>query len=188
VNNSKNHGNIDTRKSMNDTPLYARKDNGRQAHNPIQVLKSHFDAVREVYLTPDRKTLVSISEDMLINFWDFQNSFKYENIEPYCSVRTHTTPIFTLTGSPFFQKYYNVYTSGIDGVIRSIQIPENYNSKYRSSEDINIKAPWRAHQDMIWRLDYSPFDNFISSLSTDGTVKIFKANEECFPERLCIYC
>ena len=33
---------------------------------------------------------------------------------------------------------------------------------------------WRVHQDMIWQLNYHPSNFLLSSVSSDGTVKIFK--------------
>ncbi len=171
------------RKSVNEKPFYARRDNGK-LHNPIQVLKSHFDSVREIYLTPDKSTLVSVSEDMLINFWDFKNSLKYENIEPYYSIRTHINPIFTLTGSNQIQNKYFIFTSGIDGVIRSVQVP-NIGERCRNSEDINILMPWRAHQDMIWQISHHFTENIISSASADGSVKISKSYEELNSDKQC---
>jgi WD40 repeat protein len=66
--------------------------------NPITVLKSHFDSVREIALSQDRKYLISVSEDMLINLWDFKKTIKTskEVFEPFLTLRGHTKPIFSL--------------------------------------------------------------------------------------------
>ena len=72
----------------------------------------------------------------------------------------------------------NVYSSGIDGVIRTINFPplnSNNNDDIINKYTLN---PWRAHQDMIWELNYHPSNNLLSSVSSDGTVKIFKTYEE----------
>jgi len=178
----------DLRKSV--APLYSTNSYktflDKSSHNPICVLKSHFDSVRNVYLSPDQQTLVSVGEDMLINYWDFQKSFipSKENLEPYFTIRTHTTPIFNMTGPKFKNSSndsYTVYSSGIDGVIRCNRIFSADYDRSLSSEEIHAKAtlhPWRAHQDMIWHLDCHPSLSILSSLSSDGTVKIFKTYEE----------
>jgi WD40 repeat protein len=177
------------RKSMNNLGV-SKNQSSKISYNPFLVIKSHLDAVREFYLTPDKKTLVSVGEDMLINFWDFKKAVKNskENFEPYLTLRTHTTPIFTLTGPKNLnnlphencENNYNIFTSGMDGVIRSTRIPSiNLDKNLATYEEISelCHTPWRAHQDMIWDLNYHPFENLMSSVSSDGTVKIFKGNE-----------
>lgn len=158
------------------------------SYNPILVLKSHLDSVRSLYITPDKKSLVSVGEDYLINFWDFKKCLRQpkENLEPYLTVRSHTTPIFTLTGPKNETNPICVYSSGIDGVIRSTRIPSSFCSKLNTIDDTDSSLlPWRAHQDMIWQLEYHAKESLISSVSADGTVKIFKAYEESNTDRLC---
>ena len=156
--------------------------NSKYAYNPISVLKFHLDTVRDIYIDPNNKILTSVSEDTCLCFWDLERILKYyykENPEPFLTFRIHTTPIFTLTGpKKFFNSNMNVYSSGIDGVIRTINFPplnSNNNDDIINKYTLN---PWRAHQDMIWELNYHPSNNLLSSVSSDGTVKIFKTYEE----------
>ena len=156
--------------------------NSKYAYNPISVLKFHLDTVRDIYIDPNNKILTSVSEDTCLCFWDLERILKYyykENPEPFLTFRIHTTPIFTLTGpKKFFNSNMNVYSSGIDGVIRTINFPplnSNNNDDIINKYSLN---PWRAHQDMIWELNYHPSNNLLSSVSSDGTVKIFKTYEE----------
>jgi striatin 1/3/4 len=159
--------------SMNSSP--------KMSYNPFLVLKSHFDSVREIYLSPDKNHLISVGEDMVINFWDFKKAIKQikENHEPYLSLRSHTTPIFTLTGPTEIHhgNDVNIYTSGMDGVIRCTKIPKLNFEKNKCFDDTLTEIclqPWRAHQDMIWDLNYHPIENIMSSVSSDGSVKIFR--------------
>lgn len=83
--------------------------------NPITVLRSHFDAVRDIALSEDRKYLFSVSEDMLINVWDFQKALNWnkEIYEPSLTLRGHTQPIFSLTTQHNSNSnIYNIYTGG----------------------------------------------------------------------------
>ncbi len=166
------------------------RNSSKLSYNPFLVLKSHFDAVREIYLSPDKKNLVSVGEDMLINFWDFKKVIKHSketNIEPYLTVRSHNTPVFTLTGPEKSESHLNsnslnLYTSGMDGVIRPTKLPSQIMDKYQPVDEVlsevNVNQPWRAHQDMIWNLNYHHTENFMSSVSSDGTVKIFRGYED----------
>jgi WD40 repeat protein len=183
------------RKSVaNERPFYTKKDISKTSYNPLCVLKYHLDAVREVYLTPDKSILVSVGEDMCVNFWDVKRAFgtAKDHFEPYITIRTHTTPIYTLAGSMELtaDDSYCVYTSGIDGFIRGIKVPNLNTDKYKVNEDIineNLLSPWRAHQDMIWQLSHHPSENILASISCDGSVKLFKvnSNEDKQSDRLC---
>ena len=85
--------------------------------NPITVLKSHMDSVREIAISEDRKYLFSVSEDMLINVWDFKLSLKTgkEIYEPSLTIRGHTKPIFSLTNQYNSNpNFYNFSTGGSD--------------------------------------------------------------------------
>ena len=161
----------------------------KMTYNPFLVLKSHFDSVRDIYLSPDKKNLVSVGEDMIINFWDFKKAIRQnkENIEPYLSLRSHTTPIFTLTGArETHQNDENIYTSGVDGIIRCTKVPSPTLDKNQRFEDtLSEICPqtWRAHQDMIWDLNYHPSENIMSSLSSDGSVKIIKGYDILNPDK-----
>jgi striatin 1/3/4 len=160
----------------------------KSSYNPFLVLKNHLDSVRQIYISPDSGVLVSVGEDTLINYWDIKKIIKNnkEVCEPFFTQRIHTTPIFTLSGPEYFNYHSNeisennhpcyIYTSGMDGVIRSTKlIEENLDP---NSVNLNLSTNWRAHQDMIWDLNHHPQENFLCSLSSDGTVKISKGCEE----------
>ena len=162
--------------------LSSKRSGGRAG--PIAVLKFHLDAVRGIYIDPYQKVITSISEDKTIALWNVEKIVKYSKIEdPFLVFRIHTTPIFSISGPSNKQligDYLNnvsVYSSGSDGVIRGIQIP-NINTPI-TEENLNkyTLLSWRVHQDMIWQLNYHPSNFLLSSVSSDGSVKIFKTYE-----------
>ena len=151
---------------------------------PSSVLKFHLDEVRGIYIDPNQKVLTSISEDKTIALWDLEKVLKHpKDEEPYMVFRMHTNPIFTITGSCNKNlvgdnlNNVSVYSSGSDGVIRGLKIP-NINTP-NTEENMNKYSlmSWRAHQDMIWQLNYHPNNYLLGSVSSDGTVKIFKTYE-----------
>lgn len=54
-------------------------------------------------------------------------------------------------------------------MIRATKIP-NLKMK-KVSLDYSLQL-WRAHQDMIWKLDYHPQNSLISGVSSDETVML----------------
>ena len=97
--------------------------------------------------------------------------------------RIHTTPIFSVTGASnkkIIGDYLNnvsVYSSGSDGVIRGIKIPNVNTPNNEENMNKHTLLSWRVHHDMIWQLNYHPSNFLLSSVSSDGTVKIFKTYE-----------
>ena len=109
-------------------------------------------------------------EDRMINVGISEND-KPRLIKFECS----SGDLYNITNN---ETNINVYYSWIDGVIRNINFPplnSNNNDDIINKYTLN---PWRAHQDMIWELNYHPSNNLLSSVSSDGTVKIFKTYEE----------
>ena len=170
----------DFKSSSNNLNNSSNSSSSKYLYNPIAVLKYHLDTVRDVYIEPNHKILTSVSEDKCLCFWDLEKFLKHykDNPEPFITFRIHTTPIFTLTGPrKVNDQSMSVYSSGVDGVIRSVIIPDVKISNSEESLNKNTQLPWRAHQDMIWQLNYHPRCSLMSSVSSDGTVKIFKAYE-----------
>ena len=162
--------------------LSSKRSGGR--NGPQSVLKFHLDSVRGIYIDPFQRVLTSVSEDKTMALWDLEKILKHQkDEEPFLVFRIHTTPIFSVTGANnknIIGDYLNnvsVYSSGSDGVIRGIKIP-NINTP-NNEENLNkyTLLSWRVHQDMIWQLNYHPSNFLISSVSSDGTVKIFKTYE-----------
>ena len=161
--------------------------NSKYLYTPIIVLKFHLDAVRDIYIDPSNKILCSVSEDLCQSFWDLQKILKYHSnskdniIEPYMTYRIHNTPIFSLTGPKKMYDSYNnmsVYSSIIDGTIFSSKIPDVHLSKSDENINLNLNCSFKAHQDMIWELNYHNNKPIFASLSSDGNVKIFRAYED----------
>ena len=95
--------------------------------------------------------------------------------------RIHNTPIFSLTGPKKMYDSYNnmsVYSSIIDGTIFSSKIPDVHLSKSDENINLNLNCSFKAHQDMIWELNYHNNKPIFASLSSDGNVKIFRAYED----------
>ena len=162
--------------------LNSKRSGGR--NGPQSVLKFHLDSVRGIYIDPFQRVLTSVSEDKTMALWDLEKILKHQKDEdPFLVFRIHTTPIFSVTGANnknIIGDYLNnvsVYSSGSDGVIRGIKIP-NINTP-NNEENLNkyTLLSWRVHQDMIWQLNYHPSNFLLSSVSSDGTVKIFKTYE-----------
>ena len=151
---------------------------------PQSVLKFHLDSVRGIYIDPFQKVLTSVSEDKTMALWDLEKILKLsKDEEPFLVFRMHTTPIFTVTGTSnknIIDDYLNnvsVYSSGSDGVIRGIKIPTTNIPNNEDNLNKYTLLSWRVHQDMIWQLKYHPSNFLLSSVSSDGTVKIFKTYE-----------
>ena len=151
---------------------------------PIAVLKFHLDAVRGIYVDPFQKVLTSVSEDKTMALWDLEKILKSsKSEEPFMVFRMHTTPIFTVTGptnKKLINDYLNnvsVYSSGSDGVIRGFQIPGINTQNTEDNLNKYTLLSWRVHQDMIWQLNYHPSNFLLASVSSDGSVKIFKTYE-----------
>ena len=162
--------------------LSSKRSGGR--NGPQCVLKFHLDAVRGIYIDPFQKVLTSVSEDKTMALWDLEKILKHpKDEEPFLVFRIHTTPIFTVTGTTnknIVGDYLNnvsVYSSGSDGVIRGIKIPSINTPNNEENMNKYTLLSWRVHQDMIWQLNYHPSNFLLSSVSSDGTVKIFKTYE-----------
>ena len=162
--------------------LSSKRSGGR--NGPASVLKFHLDSVRGIYIDPFQKVLTSVSEDKTMALWDLEKILKHpKDEEPYLVFRIHTTPIFTVTGASnknIVGDYLNnvsVYSSGSDGVIRGIKIPSVNTPNSEENMNKHTLLSWRVHQDMIWQLNYHPSNFLLSSVSSDGTVKIFKTYE-----------
>jgi striatin 1/3/4 len=162
--------------------LSSKRSGGR--NGPAFVLKFHLDSVRGIYIDPFQKVLTSVSEDKTMALWDLEKILKHpKDEEPYLVFRIHTTPIFTVTGTSnknIIGDYLNnvsVYSSGSDGVIRGIKIPSVNTPNTEENMNKHTLLSWRVHQDMIWQLNYHPSNFLLSSVSSDGTVKIFKTYE-----------
>jgi len=160
----------------------SKRSGGRSG--PIAVLKFHLDSVRGIYIDPYQKVLTSVSEDKTMALWDIEKILKYSKIEePYIVFRMHTTPIFSVSGPRnkiLIDNYLNnvsVYSSGSDGVIRGFQIPSINTQNTEENLNKYTLLSWRVHQDMIWQLNYHPSNFLLSSVSSDGSVKIFKTYE-----------
>ena len=116
--------------------------------------------------------------------WDLEKILKYSKIEePFIVFRMHTTPIFTVSGptnKKLINDYLNnvsVYSSGSDGVIRGFQIPGINTQNTEDNLNKYTLLSWRVHRDMIWQLNYHPSNFLLASVSSDGSVKIFKTYE-----------
>jgi len=162
--------------------MSSKRSGGR--NGPASVLKFHLDSVRGIYIDPFQKVLTSVSEDKTMALWDLEKISKHpKDEEPYLVFRIHTTPIFTVTGASnknIIGDYLNnvsVYSSGSDGVIRGIKIPNVNTPNTEENMNKHTLLSWRVHQDMIWQLNYHPSNFLLSSVSSDGTVKIFKTYE-----------
>ena len=160
----------------------SKRSGGRSG--PIAVLKFHLDAVRGIYIDPYQKVLTSVSEDKTMALWDLEKILKYSKIEePFIVFRMHTTPIFTVSGptnKKLINDYLNnvsVYSSGSDGVIRGFQIPGINTQDTEDNLNKYTLLSWRVHRDMIWQLNYHPSNFLLASVSSDGSVKIFKTYE-----------
>ena len=160
----------------------SKRSGGRSG--PVAVLKFHLDSVRGLYIDPFQKVLTSVSEDKTMALWDIEKILKSSKIEePFLVFRIHTTPIFSVAGSTnkkLIGDYLNnssVYSSGSDGVIRGIQIPDINTQNTEDNLNKYTLLSWRVHQDMIWQLNYHPSNFLLASVSSDGSVKIFKTYE-----------
>ena len=125
-------------------------------------LRSHMDSVRGVYFSSKNPILASVSEDCMIKLWDtrvFSHSNESSHIEPYYTLRYHSGPLFTVTGSP--EKEGNgmhIFTAGSEGNIRVWNIPHpDVVDSYGACGHLKYSCGiWNAHQDVIWELNHHP--------------------------------
>lgn len=105
---SESDNDFNTRESVDNFKTPKASSSTKLSYNPITVLKSHFDSVREITLSQDRRYLISVSDDMLVNLWEFKKSIKTskEVYEPDMTLRGHTKPIFSLSS-----RYNDPYNS-----------------------------------------------------------------------------
>ena len=75
-------------------------------------LKSHLDGVRDLFFYNNDEILVSASEDCLIKLWDLKAIENNSPIDPYFSLREHTGPLFTITGSVADDKPNIIFSAG----------------------------------------------------------------------------
>lgn len=73
------------------------------------------DIVRGVHFLQNSDTMASVSEDCTVKLWSFkkiQESYndKEGNIEPFFTMRGHTGPLFSVTGSNNL-----LFTAGMEG-------------------------------------------------------------------------
>ena len=119
-----------------------------------------------------------------MDLWDFEKILKHQrNDEPFLVFRIHPTPIFTITGNSNkniigdYLSNISVYSSVSDGLIGGTKIPKVNTTNTEENMNKHTLLSWRVHQDMIWQLNYHPSNFLLSSVSSDGTVKIFKTYE-----------
>ena len=116
--------------------------------NPSCVIKYHLDSVRGLCISNDLRQLVSIGDDMLINYWDLSKIMRNSSqIAPVVSLRGHRSSIMNIcstssVGNNNSSSSSSFYTSGLDGIISKWNfINVNYNNgdaiyrKYASYED-----------------------------------------------------
>lgn len=83
-------------------------------------LTGHIEGVRDLFFHPSKNMLVSVSEDKLIKLWDTSQMQLPSSAAPqaYHTVREHTGPIFSITGSDDY-----VFTGGMEGIIYCWSLP-----------------------------------------------------------------
>jgi len=145
------------------------------------VLRAHMDGVRDVQFSSVLNYLVTVSEDCMVKLWDIKglkkNSASHPGkIEPYFTYRGHTGPLFAAcVGAGLQQEDHFLYSAGSEGIIRIWSIPSLESSKYPSTNGKNYCVGlWTSHRDVIWQLVHHPTERLMLSVSSDGTVKMWK--------------
>ena len=142
-------------------------------------LRNHFDEVRKLTYLENINSLVSISEDCLINVWSLDNlsfSHKTEDIEPYLHLRAHTGPLFSAEHG----RDNLIYTGGCEGLIKIFNIkPNSEITSYGSSDEVfNLSIGYfqnnNENNEIYWDLKHHPKENLLISLSSDGDITFWE--------------
>ncbi len=145
------------------------------------VLRAHMDGVRDVQFSSVLNYMMTVSEDCMVKLWDIKNLKKNAGlhpgkIEPYFTYRGHTGTLFACcVGSGLQQEDHFLYSAGSEGIIRIWSIPTLETVKYPSTNGKNYCVGlWTSHRDVICQLVHHPSEPLLLSVSSDGTVKMWK--------------
>lgn len=125
----------------------------KHQHRNIFNLVSHLDGVRDIFYSPNTQCLTSVSEDCLIKFWDLSVLEKKGEVEAKISVREHTGPLFTVSGTPSDSENNLVFTGDCEGIIKAWEVPSFKETSSNYGE--LIKGSWLVGEEtVIWQLAY----------------------------------
>lgn len=139
------------------------------------VLKSHFDIVRGLHFIPSMETLASISEDCLVKLWNLNDlDTKYQeqdgNLEPYITLRGHTGPLLSVTGS-ISENDRLLFTAGTEGCIRVWNLPApsevNFYGDTQEGKNYCIGTWQVGEEDVQWDIKHHPFQDLLLSVSAN---------------------
>lgn len=145
------------------------------------VLRAHMDGVRDAQFSSVLNYLVTASEDCMVKLWDIKalkkSSWSHPGrIAPCFTYRGHTGPLFACcAGAGLQPPDHFLYSAGTEGVIRIWAVPSLHNDKYPPTNGKNFCVGlWTSHRDVIWQLVHHPTERLLLSVSSDGTVKMWK--------------
>ena len=143
-----------TRSVRNCEAKLPRSREGEKLLTAKCVLRSHFDAVRDVYFCEN--FLATVSEDCLLKLWSvralFEGGGEDDHVEPVLNFRGHTGPLFAVAGSSSASRRALLYSAGSESMIRIWAVPEEGDSE-RAGRCVGV---WTSHQDVVWQLVPNP--------------------------------
>lgn len=103
----------------------ARAREGEKLLTAKCVLRSHFDAVRDLHFCTN--FLATVSEDCLLKLWSvralLEGGGEEDHVEPVLNFRGHTGPLFAVAGSSNASGRSLLYSAGSESIIRIWAVP-----------------------------------------------------------------
>lgn len=130
-----------------------------EGQNPTATLK-HGSAINAIALSPDRLGMVSSGSDGRIVLWDISEGKEHQRNE---LKGVHRGPVYGLA--------YNsdgtlLASAGWDGQVVIWDPDKN-----------NVLRQFKAHEEGVWAVEFSPCCKFLATAGQDGTVKLWDLGE-----------
>ena len=175
--------------------IYVEENELSKLLEDTKTLSGHNNSVRSVAITPDRKYIVSGSDDNTIKIWDFNSGKEIKTLSGHnnevMSVAITPDEKYIVSGSADktikiwdFNSGENVKTlSGHNGSVYSVAITPDEKYIVSGSADNTIKI-WDfesgkeiktlfGHNSSVWSIAITPDGKYIVSGSGDKTIKIW---------------
>lgn len=115
--------------SFEKTHLYRQGINFlvRKKQYPQYILKGHLDGVRSLAVSQDKQVLISASEDKTLKLWElkkFEKKLEKSSVEPFCTLRGHKGPVFSLSVPEF--SFQNKNSEKLSSLVFSAGAEVNY--------------------------------------------------------------
>ncbi|KAF9964414.1 hypothetical protein BGZ70_006497 [Mortierella alpina] len=157
---------------------------------PKVTLKRHLDTVRSIAFHPDKKAILSGSEDGTMKYWNLESALKESKrpqvceIDPIHTYRGHTKTITSVAISAELNK---CFSASADSTIRSYKLVPMNKETYSRLDPTLPQTTFVGHTDAVWDIRLFPISisssQLLGSISADGTLKIWDTETKGSPLR-----